>query len=59
MACFNVKTEAAKLIVQSCKDFRIDLNAKDDSGKWAFLFSLLLTALFFSKSDKTTSSLKL
>ena len=34
-ACIYGKTETAQLILQSSKDFGIDLNAKDDEGMTA------------------------
>ena len=35
MACSNGQTETAQLIIQSSKEFSIDLNAKDDEGDTA------------------------
>ena len=40
-ACQNGKTITAQLIIQSSKDFGIDLNAKDDNG-WTALHAACL-----------------
>ena len=52
----RTKTETAKLIIQSSKDFGIDLNAKDNDGNtalhWACRFGLTEIAQLLIQSSK-------
>ena len=56
-ACFCGQTEIAQLIIQSSKEFGIDLNAKDNDGKtalhWACSKEAIVTALRDSGKTET------